>query len=384
MRYKYLLLFIILLGCNPGIKEASICKRILTHELCESGKVKKFHLPSSVLCYSINMQIYEDSLKKEWLYFLGRENKILKYDLSDEKLTEQIEIQQRGPDEVGIATGFRVIRLDSIMVTSKFSKKLYFLNRKGRKIYTIPFGNDTLNPSTTRCNQMVSIFTDRDALYIPQSIEGNWNYLPIKEFEKYRTTLKIDINSGKLTKTGMALPFKSSEYKMKSMEYSVVKIEKGYLYSFSGSDNIFLTKDFEKFKVYSCRSSNVYGELANYLGSEDVQKIMRKQVQSCSYGNLVWDPYRKLVYRFYQIGVKDLKANDDLFNIRNYPPSFGIMVLDQNLNIIADQILSHDKYFFNNYFVSREGLFLSINHPSNPNMDYNYLSFELITIKQKQ
>lgn len=33
-----------------------------------------------------------------------------------------------------------------------------------------------------------------------------------------------------------------------------------------------------------CASQNTTGPLANYLGTDDMQKMMKKQIQSCSYG----------------------------------------------------------------------------------------------------
>lgn len=354
-----------------------------THEFIETEDVKKFHLPSHVLCYSIEMQVCEDPSKKELLYFLGKENSILVYDLSEEELVTEIKLQKDGPDAVGIATGFRVYAKDSILVTPKFSQNLFFINETGRKIHTISYRDDKLKTSTTRCNHAVSIFSKDHQVYIPQYMEGNWNYMSIKEFEEYRNTLEIDCNTHTSKRVGLGLPFHSSEYRTKSQDYSVTEFGNEYMYSFNGSDSIFITKDFKVFKSLLCASGNVTRPLATFLGTDDMQEMMKKQVQSCSYANLVWDPYREVIYRFYQIGVKNIKNSDNIFDLRNFPQSFGIMVLDKDLNVIADQIMPSNKYFFNNYFVAKEGLYLSINHPSNQKMDYNYLSFGLIKLKRR-
>lgn len=382
MHKIYLSLFILLLilGCKKGTQNNQSCQILLSHHLIETGSFKKFLLPPNILCYSINMEVWEDSSKEEFLYFLGRENSILIYTLSKEKLEGKIELQKEGPDGVGIATGFKIYGKDSILITPKFTQNLFFVNEAARKIHTIPFRIDKLKTSTTRCDHAVTIFSKNHHLYIPQYLEGNWNNLSTKEFEGYRTTLEIDCIKNTSKQVGLGLPFNTSEYRTKSLDYSVTEFGDKFMYSFDGCDSIFITKDFKSFKSYLCASQNTTGPLANYLGTDDMQKMMKKQIQSCSYGNLVWDPYREVIYRFYQVGIKDLKNSDNLFEIRHYPPSFGIMVLDKNLNVIADQILSTNKYFFNNYFVSRDGLYLSINHPSNPNMDYNYLTFELIAI----
>ena len=381
--YTLFSIFILIVGCKNSIEKDKNCPHLLTHELVETEDVKKFHLPSHVLCYSIEMQVWEDPSKKELLYFLGKENSILVYDLSEEKLISEIKLQKDGPDAVGIATGFKVYTKDSILVTPKFSQNLFFINEAGRKIFTISYRDDKLKTSTTRCNHAVSIFSKDHLVYIPQFLEGNWNYLSTKEFEEYRNTLEIDSKTNIFKRVGLGLPFHSSEYKTKSQDYSVTEFENEYMYSFSGSDSIFITKDFKIFKSFLCASTNVTRPLANFLGTDDMQDIMKKQVQSCSYQNLVWDPYREVIYRFYQIGAKDLKNSDNLFDLKNFPQSFGIMVLDKDLNVIADQIMTSNKYFFNNFFVAKEGLYLSINHPSNQDMDYNYLSFELIKLKKK-
>ena len=50
------------------------------------------------------------------------------------------------------------------------------------------------------------------------------------------------------------------------------------------------------------------------------------------------------------------------------------------MEIISDQVYEDSKYFFGNFFIDKNGLYISINHPNNPEMDYKKLTFELFEL----
>jgi len=58
-----------------------------------------------------------------------------------------------------------------------------------------------------------------------------------------------------------------------------------------------------------------------------------------------------------------------------------VMVFDENLNLITERLFEGETYWPDNSFVGEKGLYLSINHPDNPENKEDQMSFELIELK---
>jgi len=84
------------------------------------------------------------------------------------------------------------------------------------------------------------------------------------------------------------------------------------------------------------------------------------------------------------VGRKEIPASANVLELSRYPAQLGVMVIDEQMHVIADQVLKKDTYFPGNYFIAPDGLYLSINHPSNPNMDMGKLTFEQIRLENKK
>lgn len=382
----FILVFIII-GCSGTQNfEIKVCNRKVSHSFLRTGVTKEFLLPDNVLCYAIMLQKHNTDIldkKLELLFFLGRENILLVYDIKNEKLINEIVLEERGPDGVGRANGFYVLNTDFVLITSKYRKTINIIDNEGHKILSVNFRNDRLKTSSTKSDFYCPVFKENENLfYIYQKLEGNWNNLSVDEFKSYKTTLSINIKTGELRKTGMGIPYSTSDLKRKSFNYSATKTNNKYIISFNGSDSIFTSKNLENWKGYFCKSAHMPNELAEYLGTDDVREIMHNKIRSSRYSTLTWDPYRKLIYRFYILG-QEIKPTDNVFDLYHYPSRFGIMVINENMEIIADEVFEKNKYFFNNHFVNKEGLYISINHPFNPQMDLNKLTFELIKLEPK-
>ena len=384
---SFFIILFVLISCSGGDKsEINNCKRNISYSFIKTGYKKEFVLPKNILCYASKLQVSfpENSNEElEQLYFLGRENILLTYDIKEEKLINQIVLKERGPDGIGRANGFYVISNDSILITSKYRQIINIVNNNGNKIFSFNFRNDSLKTSSTTSDFYCPVFKENENLfYINQKIEGNWNSLSVDDFKSYKTTLAINIKTGDMRKTGMGIPYSASDLKRKSFNYSATKTNNKYIFSFNGSDSIFTSKNLKNWKGFFCKSSHMPNDLAEYLGTDDVREIMHNKIRSSRYSTLTWDPYRRLIYRFYILG-QEIKPTDNVFDLYHYPSHFGIMVINENMEIIADEVFEKNKYFFNNHFVTNEGLYISINHPFNPQMDLNKLTFELIKLEPK-
>jgi len=62
--------------------------------------------------------------------------------------------------------------------------------------------------------------------------------------------------------------------------------------------------------------------------------------------------------------------------LRTAPGPFVIMVLDNDLNVIGESYFEKGIYLPSNFFINEEGLFISLNHPDNPENSEEYFRFQ--------
>jgi len=210
---------------------------------------------------------------------------------------------------------------------------------------------------------------------------GNWNNISEEYFKNYTTTIDYNLESNEITKSGMKLPYKYPN--LNSPGYSFASFQGQIVYSFAAKDSIFVVKD-KMIIPFDAKTSNIEQLIGSKRENDtSVENILRNKIESGEYVFLLPDPYRKLLYRFYRIGLKNLKKNENLMDLNSYPPSFGIQVINEEFKVIADVKFPERKYFFTNSFVTGDGLFISVNHPDNPEFDVNFFGFDRFVIQDE-
>ncbi len=100
------------------------------------------------------------------------------------------------------------------------------------------------------------------------------------------------------------------------------------------------------------------------------------------YRAIVYDPYREVFYVFVILPV-----SKELYDKTNEPftiSPLSIVVLDKNLNKLAEKKLEGGIYYYNEYFVTPEGLWINKNSPHNENFDDDYLRFDLFVLHKER
>ena len=65
---------------------------------------------------------------------------------------------------------------------------------------------------------------------------------------------------------------------------------------------------------------------------------------------------------------------------RFVPKMFSILILDSELNVIGETLFEKEKFLPDNLFITEAGVYLSKNHPDNPDLEEDYLSFALFEL----
>lgn len=363
----FLLILLILLGCNS--KENAI-------NVSEWKPLKQIQFPvdENVNPYAIKIEVFINKGGKQQVYFLDGNNQILVYDIDSQSLHKKIILEKEGNNGVGLANGFKLLSTDSILITSKFFQKLFLVNSNGIVINTFPFDTDVFTVSRTCSNVMQPLIIKGNVWVLPQSLLGNWNTIDKAYFDEYTTTVDYNPTNRALVKSGLKLPFQSSH--INSTNFSYTFFNNNLVYSFAASDSLYAI-DKNKVKRYNAKSANIK-VLIDMAGksSSSAESSLRNKIGSGEYSILLPDVFRKVIYRFYKIGTKNIASETNLIEMNSFPPAFGIQVINEKFKVIADVVFPENKYFFSNSFVTEDGLYISINHPLNPDFDVNYFAFD--------
>lgn len=100
------------------------------------------------------------------------------------------------------------------------------------------------------------------------------------------------------------------------------------------------------------------------------------------YESLIHDPYRNVYYRF-AFPTVPIESDEQLKALRTRPEGFIVMVLDEDFRVLTERKFEAGHYLPSNFFVGEKGLYLSLNHPDNPEMEEDQLAFELIRLEEK-
>lgn len=95
----------------------------------------------------------------------------------------------------------------------------------------------------------------------------------------------------------------------------------------------------------------------------------------------MYDKYRGVFYRFVFPKVK-VENEEEISKLRRFPRKFVVMILDRDLNVLGETLMSENTYYPGNSFISKDGLFISISHPDNPVNKEDLMSFEVFTLEK--
>jgi len=374
MKIYIYLICIVLSSCSQKLRNDSVVTLIKQDSL-------RLPVDEHINPYAVGIEYVDNGNNEDVLYILDGNNHLLSYDYQKRELIKKIVLAKNGNNGVGIANGFKVISQNSIIVTSKFYQKFFIINSEGEVNSSFSFKNDSLFTSYTCSNINRRIIIRDHILTLPQNLMGNWNNISEEYFKHYTTTIDCNLESNKITKSGMKLPYKYPN--LNSPGYSFASFQGQIVYSFTAKDSIFVVKD-KMIIPFDAKTSNIEQLIGSKRENDtSVENILRNKIESGEYVFLLPDPYRKLLYRFYRIGLKNLKKNENLMDLNSYPPSFGIQVINEEFKVIADVKFPERKYFFTNSFVTGDGLFISVNHPDNPEFDVNFFGFDRFVIQDE-
>lgn len=103
-----------------------------------------------------------------------------------------------------------------------------------------------------------------------------------------------------------------------------------------------------------------------------------EELESDRYEMILFDQFRDVIYRFYFLGIDPEDFDIHYRSLFSNRPKIGLLILNSDLDIIAEHQFENHQIEPWNYFVGRKGLYVSTNNPNREDFDENYLRYDII------
>ena len=327
MRTLFLILCIgLLVSCSSEKKEI-----IDSHELKSTGQIKSFELDSDVKYNAFYLYTFKDKDNKEYLSFLNyRTNQLHFYDLTTEQFLFKVDLDSEGPDGVSQISGYYIQDFDNIYVSSYAYSGLIRVDTTGHILQKIPYGK------TDKGYTVLPSYTPSSHPYIAPIILGNKIYITQQAVAHFysvnETPLSVVIDTVKGDNKELPLTYavlEDEELNARNTQFSRIYDGKNFIYSFYVSDDIFVTSmnhsDVQRIPVKSRYIDSATDEVP------DNEQGPRLYLELPRYGDLIYDPYREVYYRFAYPKVS-LERNMNWWGKAVYGrKKFSVIILDKEL-----------------------------------------------------
>lgn len=379
---SWLLLLICLYSCSSSQKDSCV--------LVPSSDSLVFELNPQTSMFIKKLSLYTDENGREFLTFQNNvEPEILWYDLASQKYVKTIKLEKEGNNGVGVFCGYQIYSENEIYIPEMMQTVIDVVNSRGDIIRKIKYektssGKPTI-PFISASFPYTPIYIINKKLYIPQT--------PNRAINNFLTnspvTLILDTINNSVSEFEVRFPQVISEEAMRGntlgieTDYSMCYNGKEFVYSFFLDEDISIVslegKILNKVKAKSRYLEKVYDEMKS---PADISEQVELLCSIPMYGNLIYDEYRKVYYRF--VYPETELGNDNFMDIWQLGRSkFSVMILDENFNVLGETLLPENTYASNLFFIREDGLYISTSFVKNPNYNDDKLCFRRFDIIRK-
>lgn len=379
MKHIYCLLFlliIVLMSCQNKSNHYSqgliTCDKYLQYRISHDVQLPQ-------------LSVFTDKHNK-YIGFQNGKTDILIYDILSQEFVKKIVVNLEGRDAIqGGFSGFYIDDIEHIYIPSLYKQTIHVIdsaaNVKQRIDFSTTNEGEMQIPLYIRAGNQFQ-FIDHN-LYVAQQVNPMYNELMM---EKSRTALFIDTINSVIKLLPMKFPplitFKDRGTSAGfGAEYSRCFDGKNFIYSFFCSETLYkASPEHNQIEAIPVKSQYIDKIEVLRIKSTDANEVVRAMCEHPSYGNIVYDKYRKVYYRF-AYPKSTLEADFDPFNIYSSGRKhFSIMVLDEGMNIVGETLFPEYVYNSNLYFILEDGLYLSTSHIKNPEYSDDLLTFQRIDL----
>ncbi|SDA60465.1 protein of unknown function [Algoriphagus alkaliphilus] len=356
-------------------------------------KSKVWELVPSAEKISLSLDDQTPNISMRLEYFGGKKpllfnvneitNSLQIFDLESQSLVKELTFEREGDQGVDFQY-FHVQSLDSIFLFPPFGKRIILTDTSGkiknRIRFELPLGYSTIFPHNSYYVSPPAVI-GKD-LIVKTRADGRITEFTQSQLDTLALEVAINLETGAVRMLPLGFPGDYLNLGNKQLEYSIVNQGGKKLVSFMGDHRVYLAEqNSEIWSAKDAKSQFLDEQMPFFAKDVDSRGINEYAFSKSRYESLVYDPYRKVYYRFAYPTVT-FETDEELRALRTSPGPFVVIVLDENGDILTERRFEAGTYYPTNFFVGEKGLYLSINHPDNPENQEDVLTFELIRLNK--
>lgn len=230
-------------------------------------------------------------------------------------------------------------------------------------------------------NSIPPIKYKNDIFYYLSPSNGKPNSL---DYFKSKLILKFNINKNEYSKLDITFP-KSYYNKCwpsnhETLSYTLNN-NSNLVYLFSNNPTIYSydidqDKKLDSIKIYSKYATKILPIKCNTSNQEKLNHFG----MSASYETITYDKFKNVYYLIIQLPltIEQIKNTKNPFTLN----PFSIIALDNKFNILTEKKYKGGIYNYTDFFITKQGLWLSKNSPHNPEYNENELHFALLNLER--
>uniref|UniRef100_UPI0040478173 DUF4221 family protein n=1 Tax=Roseivirga sp. TaxID=1964215 RepID=UPI0040478173 len=287
---------------------------------------------------------YNDSKNEEYLISANTFMNVLQFfDLNEPQDSFLLPIEMNGTRGIGPILAAYVINLDSIIAFPTEDNNIYVLDtsyQKFKKIdYTEPSGYTNARPSMLYFSSYA--YLKGNKVFVKSLYQTNFRTISNSQLSKIHLGYSIDLTSGNVSLLNHMYPDDYFKEGMKHYDFSASFSDNAFVYSFFGDHSLYVSKNPNE-KIHKIYGKSKYLNEILPLFPADGDRLDRSKYLSIMdhYGNLIYDRYRAIYYRFCYPALEMDEMKDVLDNLHN-PRQFSIQIFDKDLNIVGETLFEN-------------------------------------------
>lgn len=315
-----------------------------------------------------------------------KNSEILIYAVQSRELKKKIKFSSEGDHAiVGGFGGYYIQNFDEIFIPNIYTNAINVTDTSGliRRKIVFPRSDSGEPLIPFICNSKVQMCFFNNKIYIPQSLNP---MLKDRIIEDSPIGAVIDTVKHVVETLPMRFPPLITKEDIGTSaafgaDYSRCFNGQTFVYAFACDEKLYhTTPEHKEVKTLTAKSRYIDKVEVLRYKNQNFEKVLKESCEQASYGNIIYDKYRNVYYRF-AFPEAELESNENYLEIyRSGRKCFSIMILDENLQTIGETLFPEYTYNPNLYILLEDGLYLSTNHIKNPTYSDDKLSFQRIDL----
>ena len=337
-----------------------------------------------------NFVYYSQYVLLDGINYLGilnyERNRIEIYNLDSGTLTRIIQFFHEGPEAFGRVSNFFIETLDSLLVDCDSEMSVGIADGRGKILKEISYREDINGRRFIPTPPWIGSrpYKIGNIIYYLQSHMYEESNGILSEEKRKETFLNVALN----TETGICFtPLLIYPDEMVGREVwrspNVMRTINGnglFVYHFANLADLFVSNDLKSLRKVPIESNyRLKLNEESFKYRYDMTGALMNTVTHDMIRDIFYDKYHDCYYLFYMKRNENPDAGINLFLKLQYPDCF-ILILDKNLHHMGEVFLPDNTYSFQFSFITPEGLYISEDHPNNPEFDEDYMRFRLFKL----